>query len=464
MLGSLVTCEIDIDRSQTCQNTVFLKLHVNVSNEMFMLEILLYYLLLNCEILLTETSLSVLDKGILPLEKNSVAIQFYLDIENEDKLNACKIRSRPKMCCLADNEDIDCDIVEVYGDYYDILKPKYRDTLLYIYPTVAQHDQVGYCSFILHHRCGMRKTKREAVKITFDTRLKNKSQYLFKEYASGKKITPCESIDQDSLNLCAPVNCDAKYSGSRPFYDTEFVKCVKAVECMADSKQELPDLVYMPKSNTCRDLNNPLTIADIYAISTGLGIITESPESDEPKMTLQSNCSTISQNLMFLRDLLYGKIFPSKFNVDFSKSCNKAILSILTCIIGLSLALLIFVMLINVAAWFHKKWSSGELKKKIQDFKKKNIPEPKNCKRKISKIDDEVRDELLKEVIVSNLPLELQSSVVDICDRIENELKWEKRDRRRMGDVASQVNFEKNDSCDTSTTSDLDEEKQRLLK
>lgn len=424
--------------------------------------ILLYYLLFDRIILLAETSVRVLDKGILPLEKNSVAIQFYFDIENEDKLNACKVRSIPKMCCLSDNADIDCDIVKVYGDYHDVLKPKYRDTIMYIYATLAQHDQVGYCNFILDQSCGRKKTKREAVKIAFDTRLKNKSQYLLKGYVTGQKISTCETLDQDSLNRCSPVNCDVKYSGSRPFYDTELDKCVKPVECITDPKQDLPDVVYMPKSNTCRDLNHPLTVADIYAISTGLGVVTDSTERDEFKMTLQSNCSTISQNLKFLRDLLYGKLFPMKFKTDYSDICNKAILSILTCIIGLSLALLIFVMFVNVASMFHKKWSTGEFKTKMKDFKKRITSKPKSCN-KISKTNDEVKNKLLREVIVSDLPLELRDSVVDICDRIDKEVKWKKR--YRLGDVGSQVSFEKDDTSDTSTTSDLDNEgKQGLLK
>ncbi|KOB70623.1 hypothetical protein OBRU01_14913 [Operophtera brumata] len=436
---------------------------MNVSEEMFILRHFLHYLLFTNVITCIEVSLRVLDKGILPLEMNSVAIQFYLDIENEDKLDSCELRSRPKMCCLSNNEDIDCDIMEVYGDYYDVLKPKYRNTFLYIYPTTAQHDKVGYCSFILEHRCGSRKNKRESVRISFDTRLKKKSQYLLRKYTNGKIITPCESLDQDSLNKCSPVNCDVKYSGSRPFYDISLEKCVKTVECLTDPEQEMPDVVYVPKSNTCRDLNTPLTTADIYAISRGLSIIKESPEIDEFKLILKSNCSTISQNLMLLRDLLYGKLFPMKPTIDFRRTCNTAILSILICIIRLSLALLLFVLIFNTTAWVHKKWSSGEMKKKIQDLNNKLRPSNhKSCKIKISKVDDEVTNRLLKEVIVSDLPLELRDSVVDICDQIGNEKRWKKK---VMGDMGSKVHFKENNTSDTSTTSDLDyEEKQRLLK
>lgn len=430
---------------------------------MFILEFFLHYLLFVNIIECIETSLRILDKGILPLKKDSVAIQFYLDIENEDKLNSCKLRSRAKMCCLSDDEEIDCDIMKIYGDYYDVLKPKYRDTILYIYPTMAQHDKVGYCSFILEHRCGINKDKREIVIIPFDTRLKLKSQFLLRGYTNGQKITPCETLDQDSLNECSPVNCDIKYSGNRPFYDTTSNKCVKAVECLTDPKQELPDVVYVPKSNTCRDLNMPLTIADIYAISAGLTTIKKPPEREEIIWTLKSNCSTISQNLMFLRDLLYGKLFAIKLKTDFSSCCNAAILSILTCIVGLSLALLIFVLVCNGTAWVHKKWRSGEIKNEIQNFKKKiRSPNPNNCKKKMHKIDNEVKNKLLKEVIVSDLPLELRDSVVNICDQIDKEMRWKKM---AIEDTGSKVHFKGSNTSDTSTTSDLDyEEKQRLLK
>lgn len=425
--------------------------------------IVLQYLLF-LRIVSIDTSIKVLDKGLMPLEKKSVAIQFYFDIENKDKLNACKLRSIPKICCLSDNEDIDCDTMEIYGDYHDILKPKYRDTVLYIYPTMVQHDQVGYCSFILEYRCGNKKSKRDAVKISFDTRLRNKSQYTLKEYANGQEITPCETLDQDSLNQCSPVICDAKYSGHRPFFDTEKETCVRAVKCLTDPKQHLPDVVYMPKSNTCRDLNNPLTIADIYAMSTGLGIVTESPENEEFKVTLLSNCSTISQNLMFLKDLLYGKLFPMKLKADFSKSCNAAVISILSCIFCMSLVILLFVMFVAIIAWAYKNYRNGELKKKTQDLINKLKPfKQKNCKKKMSKINDDVKNKLLREVIVSDLPLELRDSMEGICDRLGKEVKWKRR--YRTEDVGSRVSFKEINPSDTSTTSDLDyEEKQKLLK
>lgn len=397
-----------------------------------LLKLVFQYLLVLCKTSTSRSLLRLVDKGILPLEKNSVAIQFYIDIENQAKIDACVLRSKPRRCCLTDNKDTDCDTMDTYGYYYNILKPKYRDTILFIYPTIIQHDLVGYCNFLVEHRCGQNIRKRSVIKIPFDTRLAQKSHYL-RNYLNGEiRVSTCDTLDQDSLNQCAPVNCAMKYSGMKPFYNIDLEACTKAAECLSDMCQELPGVVYNPKSNTCRDLDNPLSLGDIYTINAGLSIVTQNPTPNEVRMMFESNCTTISQNLMYLKDLLFNKFLPEKcvkYQEDIDASAKKAAMMIMFIIFIISLALLFFVLLVHILEIMFKRWKSGELRRDINNIKKRFHRSDSHsdvCNlvgRKLSRNNSKVKARLLKDVIVSGLPLELRPDASAMYDVVATDLK-----------------------------------------
>lgn len=411
--------------------------------------------------ILITNQIRIIDKGILPLDRNSVGLQFFLDIENENSSDTCLLHSWPKMCCLFNTEDVDCDIMKIYGNNYDSLWPKERTTMLFVYPTVIPYDISGYCTFLLDYQCGERcRRKKELIAIHFDTKIKNKRNCLVKNYVNGQKIESCDSIDQDSLNECLPVNCDLKYSGHRPFYEIASNKCVRVPACLTDLRRELPDVIYEPTTNNCKDLDKSFSLADIYGLSAGVNVVTKKPDTKELKVVMESNCSTISQNLYFLRDMFYGKLnFIKGVKCDFSKTCNAAILSILICIFSLTVLFLLFVCCVGSTTWFHKKWSHGELHNELE-----------KVKRKIRILDDdkkstdkEVKNMLLREVIVSDIPLELQDDVY-LDDYIDREIDWKKR--YRSEDIRGQFVWKiETDDTDTSTTSEPQhDENDSLLK
>lgn len=415
--------------------------------------------------------ITVLDKGIFSLEKGSIGVQFYIDVENGHHLSTCKVNSWPKMCCLADEQYKDCSMDTIHGDSVELVKPKKRETFIYVYPTLYQYDQVGYCNFIVDFKCGTTKRSKQLdINIPFDTKISNKKKALYLKSYSDVKSSDCVSLDEDSLHDCKPVNCDYKYAGRRPFYEGSRSKCVNAPVCETNVMKKLPDIVYVPRSNICRDLDHPITIGDIYALSTGLGIVTESTisEKNDLKVLLKSNCSTISQNLILLRDLMYGKLCPL-FNGDtsgYKECCMNAILSICGCIIAICGLLLSIACCIHTMVWCYKKWSTGELKNTIMTYWRSRIKKTKASINKPSHINREVTNNLLREVIVRDLPIELRDSVVDICQRIDHQVRQKKR--YRVMDLGSQINLtqaESNSSTDTSETSAPDdEEKEKLIK
>jgi hypothetical protein len=425
---------------------------------------ILQFLYLSCEVF---SSITVLDKGVMPLEKNSVGIQFYIDVENKDRLSTCTVSTWSKDCCLTDRED--CYTMQVYGGH-NIIRPKDADTIVLVYPTLYQHDQIGYCDFIIEYQCGKRRrSQRLNIKVPFNTKIMQERSAitLLSHYIDGRKRSQCESVDQDSLNDCEAVNCDLKYGGERPFYDNDSGKCEEATLCESDLDKELPDVVYVPHINSCRDLEHPLSVADIYAISTGAGIVTAAPWTDDMKVELRSNCSTISQNLNFLQDIMQGNLCPgSKADTtEYSKCFKSALLSILGCIVGVCCLVLSFICCIQTLFWLHKKISMDRIGNGWQDFRSKfrNTAHDMNAG-----VNSEVRNALLREVIVKDIPIELRDSLVDVCQRMEKNVR--KKKRYRWEEIGSQVSLSKieydvkSSTASSTSFSDNGDEREKLLK
>ncbi|KAG6455687.1 hypothetical protein O3G_MSEX009344 [Manduca sexta] len=419
------------------------------------------YFLILCIVLsnskVYEASINILEKGVIPLDKDSVGIQFYVDIVNEDQFSTCGMRYWTNRCCFIDPENSVnniCGGLNVYGAARHTIKPRDRDTLFFVYPTLIPYDQIGTCSFVLDYNCANRRLfKREEIEMKFDTRLKVNKELLKDE----RKVKSCDALDLDSLNECKPIDCEMKYIGMKPYFDGGRGKCIDAAICEADPTKDLPDLVYNPKSNTCKDLENPLTIADIYAISSGLGVVTEPLNASSAQVEVKSNCSTISQHLQMLRDMMYGKLYPISSDVilddtTYSSTCKSAFLGIISCILGLCGVLLAIVFCVNSAVWFHRKWTNGDFKKCFGKMKKKykkcNMPD---CESKKSRVNKEVKNDLLKDVIVTDLPIELRDSVLDLCERVNREVKWKRR--YRIADLGSQVNLMEQAAYASSRTS-----------
>ncbi|CAH3999219.1 unnamed protein product [Pieris brassicae] len=380
-------------------------------------------------------TLSIVDKGILPLTKNSVALQFYIDIENNSRLKLCTVHASHQKCCLAGQEKDICRVLDIYPPSDDIIKPRDRRTFLYISPLIHQHDLEGHCTFEIEYQCNTKFDKLNAI-LPFDTRVHECPKKLFGDYLRNEKISACDTLDQDSLDSCLPVHCDLKYLGHRIHYKN---KCVDIPICIGNLYKELPDIVYVPDSNLCRNLEMPITLEDVYAITSGLGIATQTTTEDNTYVEVKSNCSTISQNINLIRDLMYGRLYPyTKGKItDFSKCFTSAILTIIFCIISITAVLFSFICCVKTTLWLYKQGSDGEIKKHWQCVKRR-FKRKQKCKDK-SVTDKEVRNALLKEVIVKDIPMELRDSVVNICDRMEKEVC--KRQRYRKEDIGSQISL-----------------------
>ncbi|CAH2106823.1 unnamed protein product [Euphydryas editha] len=382
-------------------------------------------------------------------------MQIYVDVENENRKEDCKIYSTVEKCCLTDSEEEDCDTIDIYSDKFDTIKPKDRKTFIHVLPTPYQHDLIGYCEIILIIHCPMTQEKLK-IQIPFDTKIRKESLPLFKDYVGNNKPIVCDTLDQNPLDECSPTNCDIKYFDRRPFYDLNVKRCIKAPICVGDIDTELPDIVYDPKVNICKDLSSPLSFRDIYSMSTGIGTVVATVKPDLVKVSLKRNCTTISQNLLFLKDLMYGKLFPHSNNeeINYKDDCKSAIFSILINIISVCALLFSFVCCVNTIVWVQRQWLNGNIGNLIKKIRSK-FKRTKTLSRK-PRNRKKVRNALLRDVVVNDVPLKLRSSVISICNRIEKEVH--KKNRYRKSDIGSQISLQKNRSTSQSTNSSSDEE------
>ncbi|XP_063534149.1 uncharacterized protein LOC134744305 [Cydia strobilella] len=389
-------------------------------------------------------SVTIFSKGTLPLDKNSVALQFYFKIMNENHA-PCWVGTSFKRCCSIE-KDQDCNSMFLYGNHVQKIMPGGQETLVFVYPSVFHHDKRGICYIKVTCKCGY-KMKRKILEIPFDTRitkLSRKSREL-KRYIGQKIIRNCDSIDEDALDDCSPVDCGVKYMDEKPFYDENVNKCVRAATCIGDLKNDLPTSAYLPTVNLCRDLEHPVEIQDIYAINNGMSIVTDIPKvASDLKAEIESNCSTLSQKLGLLEDIVRGKMNPNPkgVKVDYSNTCKITILSILGYIVCLCAFIVAFVCCMHGLKWMLMKWQNGEFEDEWRNMKQtihKNCSGKKQDKCGLGRSTpravprttsrDNVRDGLLRDVINSSIPLELRSSVIDVCGRIKREVKWKKRYR-----------------------------------
>ncbi|KAJ2939127.1 hypothetical protein O0L34_g8440 [Tuta absoluta] len=414
------------------------------------------------------STINIIDNGLIPLEANSVGIQFFIDVENESRDTDCLVLSRAKRCCLKDSEKEDCSIMHVYGSGLSNINPRDRETLLFVYPTLFQHEQMGFCDFAVSWKCGRDTIQRRKISIPFDTRIPNGKVVpdLLRHYIGDKSREECTYIDEDPLNYCAPVDCDHKYSEYRPFYESRFPKCIEATKCPGTISKELPDIVYVPTANICRNLERPLTMEDVLEISKGLVVITESPVTQKNlKVEIKSNCSTVSQNMFLLKDLMLGKLCPI-LNIDATdyRFCMRmALIKIITSTAIACALMLSCLFCVSWVCWMKQCIKDGNckhawhwLKSKL---KKKTSLDASVCQYNVSRIDDDVKNSLLRQVIVRDIPMELRDSMVDVCERMDKDIRWKKRYRHE--DVVSLCPAE-DDTSETSTMSD--EEREKLIK
>ncbi|XP_065162505.1 uncharacterized protein [Atheta coriaria] len=230
----------------------------------------LFYFLLYV-IILTQCKIEIRDANVAALSRDEIGMVFYILMENS---NACSYEVKVNMIeCTEVITEMDKDSAFMYliGGHMGVLKAHCFKNLTIIYPNMYLHNRRGYCLISIKFKTEQDEVVQKKANISFNTYISKKSTPLvMRGYFSKSELTGCETVDQDPLNHCNPVDCHMKYLGTRNYFSRHLQRCQKVPLCLTDPCKEMPDLIYSPGTNKCRDMEKTVTKADLQTIEAGM--------------------------------------------------------------------------------------------------------------------------------------------------------------------------------------------------
>ncbi|CAK1593022.1 unnamed protein product [Parnassius mnemosyne] len=242
------------------------------------LVIMFIYIYLPKTVGASKKDLYIVETGLESVSPCAVGLLFYVVINNTSEKDY-EVELSPKQCCLRSGSNLDCDTIDIIGSCKESILKGTTKALKLVAPVLNPFERHGYCIVYFDSKLinNAHKSKRNTVKIDFDTRLDNKKQSM----EIPDNIKKCKNIDQDPLNNCKPVRCEIYYNGRKPFYSEKYKRCLEVPTCFSELESELPGAIYNPISNACirgrsilkddidfiKSLENPKCKNDIFEIS-----------------------------------------------------------------------------------------------------------------------------------------------------------------------------------------------------
>ncbi|XP_044255514.1 uncharacterized protein LOC123005699 [Tribolium madens] len=212
--------------------------------------IFLLYFLLNMK--LCFSTVIIQNAGVYEINSDDIAMIFYLTVENtfECKVHVtvCSLK-----CIEGDPYSETADHMYVIGGDMGIINGKGVKNATLIYPNLYLRNRVGKCLMSVNYQT--EQTSEQIIKeIYFNT------NEIYKK-GGGSSFDKCSTCDL-TAESCLPVDCVIKYSSRRSYFNRERKICQSVPECP-------PNTIYVPKSNICRKLHEPVCESDLEMIEDG---------------------------------------------------------------------------------------------------------------------------------------------------------------------------------------------------
>ncbi|XP_020710956.2 uncharacterized protein LOC105691068 isoform X3 [Athalia rosae] len=194
-----------------------------------------------------------------------------VEITNEGK-QWCSINVRMIKCCetICPN-DVECEHMQLIGGDMGEIAPTISRNVTLVWPTLYLHDRVGECVIAIGYNTKNNQTGEIHRRIKFDSSVSSSANSFIRGgYYGTANPRKCSTVDLDTLDDCRPVNCHVKYNGKRNFFNRRQQRCQPVPICIADATKDLPDVAYVPASNTCRDLENAVDEEEVRTLSQGV--------------------------------------------------------------------------------------------------------------------------------------------------------------------------------------------------
>ncbi|KAJ3662661.1 hypothetical protein Zmor_006999 [Zophobas morio] len=213
--------------------------------------IFLFYLLLNMK--LTFSTVVVQNSGLYTIRKDDIGMIFFLTAENTFDFKM-PVSIYNVECVEGDPYLETSDYMYLLGGDMGYIDSKSVKNLTLIYPNLYLRNRIGKCLVSLHFQTddNVEEVRKE---IFFDS---NKVY----EDDEGDSSHACSSQDLSNSEGCCPIDCVVKYSSRRSYLNKDLKMCQPVPECP-------PNAVYLPRSNVCRKLHEPVCKSDLEMIEGG---------------------------------------------------------------------------------------------------------------------------------------------------------------------------------------------------
>ncbi|RZF32414.1 hypothetical protein LSTR_LSTR001878 [Laodelphax striatellus] len=202
--------------------------------------------------------------GIYTMKRNDIGMVFYVTVYNRGTEIVSLVTNMVECCEAITDDDTDCEFMKLMGGHMGTLAPGKSRNVTLIFPNLYLHNRRGECLVQVWYRTPKNESFDIRHRIPFDTSLyRDRAVPSMRNYYSLNEVRNCQSPDQDPLDNCEPVSCHLKYAGSRSYFNPINQRCQAIPICMSDPEKELPDIAYVPLSNTCRDLEQAITEDDV---------------------------------------------------------------------------------------------------------------------------------------------------------------------------------------------------------
>ncbi|KAK6635158.1 hypothetical protein RUM43_007978 [Polyplax serrata] len=224
-----------------------------------------FFILVYLSVYTDSRELQVVDSGLMKMKKDDMVVVFFLTVKHNGQSPRRAMIATMECCEKITDDETDCDLMDLWGGDFGIIQPGSVHNFTLLYPNLYGYNRKGACVVNVLHRC-LSSSESEEIhyRVNFDTSVSIESvPPMLEGWYDPNTFIPCDSPDLDPFDHCNPVDCKFKYSGNRNFFSRKWKLCQRVPVCNGDPNKELPDVAYIPSSNTCRNLEKAITKKDI---------------------------------------------------------------------------------------------------------------------------------------------------------------------------------------------------------
>ncbi|EEB12328.1 hypothetical protein Phum_PHUM171650 [Pediculus humanus corporis] len=211
----------------------------------------------------------------MKLKKEDMALGLFVTIHHHGDIPRVIMATMAECCEKINDDDSDCNAIQIFGEHLGVIQPGTTHNVTFLYPNIYGYNRKASCLVDIWNKredVNSEDTNEIRHRIDFDTTIRAPSEEVpvhLQELYTPDNSLRCETTDLDPFDGCNPVDCRLKYLGHRNYFNHKRKRCQKVPKCKGDPDKELPDIVYVPTSNTCRNLENTCHHGDVD-VRTGL--------------------------------------------------------------------------------------------------------------------------------------------------------------------------------------------------